>query len=186
MCVQVFCVLKIVYFLIFFNVTFEYCLFVHKIEVINSKNTQLIVFFTWCYSMLLVKQHIFSRFHKAVVDFTTALFPNSWTHVMTTACWWGTGVVITHTVSRRRPGPAAWRSSWTTPAAEERPSATPSAGSTPPSSTPVRTRTRHSLIGHMIGVYMIVLLLPHSLALSRDPREGRDKLLLCPRQWRQP
>lgn len=113
---------------------------------------------------------------------------NSWTHVMTTACWWVTGVAITHTVSRRRPGPAAWRSSWTTPAAGEHRSVTPSAGSSLLSSTPVRTRTRHSysLISHMIGIFMILLLLLHSLALPRNPWQGRDELLLCPRQWWQP
>lgn len=62
----------------------------------------------------------------------------SWTLVMTMACWWGAGVATTATEWRPLPGLAAQTFCSATPAARCL-SATLSAGSTPPFSTPVRS-----------------------------------------------
>lgn len=62
----------------------------------------------------------------------------SWTPAMMKACWWGTGPATTHTGWHQLPGLVALKSCSATPPARCL-SATLSAGSTPPCSTPVRS-----------------------------------------------
>lgn len=106
---------------------------------------------------------------------------------MMTACWWGTGAVTTPTVWHRRPGLAAPKSCSPTPAARC-PSATLSAGSMPPSLTPVRlwSKRKWSTINPTFFIFPLNFPGLSSFALLGDPIANRNQLLLCTRQWRKP
>lgn len=91
--------------------------------------------------------------------------PLSWILVMMRACSWATGAATTPTAWHRLPGPAAQRSCSPTPPARC-PSATLSAGSTPPSSTPVRAR-----LSPPCSTPALNLFIPHSCL-------GRQKWLM--------
>lgn len=89
---------------------------------------------------------LLKRFHSDTVINTELwlLVEISWIPVTRTACWWGTGAATTPTEWHPLPGQAAQTSCSPTPAARCL-CATPSAGSTLPSSTPVRATKTHAV-----------------------------------------